>query len=237
VVEHSSRIAPILFVCRASPSFVSSTHALQIIARCDRPEATGETNMFMHRKCGRQAQAVSLGILTAALVTATAAAAETAHPFVLVAYSNTAGGANLVSGDYGSAAQAVHQHSDASLPDPQALDTNRCVAYAMNKQLPQARAACDAAVRDAHSADDSMLLAWNAQARRESAASAAVAYSNRAVLHWLDADLSAAQEDLAKAQALAPQASFVVRNLTAIRARQNTSAQSSATAQVTGAQE
>ena len=191
--------------------------------------------MFMHRNCGRQAQAVSLGMLTAALVTATAAAAETTDPFVLVAYSNRAGGREPITGDYGSAAQALRQHSDASLPDPQALDTNSCVAYAMNKQLPQARAACDAAVRDAHSAD-STLLAWNAQARQQSAA-AAVAYSNRAVLHWLDADPKAAQADLARAQALAPEASFVVRNLTAMRARQNASSQTTAAAQVRAAQE
>jgi len=192
--------------------------------------------MFMHRNCGRQAQAVSLGMLSAALVTATAAAAEITDPFVLVAYSNRAGGENLVTGDYGSAAQAVHQHSDASLPDPQALDTNSCVAYAMNQQLPQARAACDAAVRDAHSAD-SALLAWNAQARQQSAVAAAVAYSNRAVLHWLDADPRAAQADLARAQALAPEASFVVRNLTAMRAHQNASSPTTAAAQGRAAQE
>jgi hypothetical protein len=190
--------------------------------------------MFMHRNCGRQAQAVSLGILTAALVTMTAAAAETAEPFVLVAYSNRAGGENLLTGDYGRAAQALHQHSVASLSDPQALDTNRCVAYAMNRQLPQARAACDAAVRDARSPDWTP-LAWNAQARQQSATSAAMAYSNRAVLHWLDAQPRAAQEDLVRA--LAPDASFVLRNLTAMRAHQNASSQTTATAQVRGAQD
>ncbi len=189
--------------------------------------------MFMHRNCGGPAQAVSLGILTAALIT-TAAAAESADPFVLVAYSNRTGGQNLLSGDYSRATEALH--SDATLPDPLALDTNACVAYAMSQQLQQARAACDAAVRDAHSVD-SVVLAASAQARQQSAASAALAYSNRAVLHWLDADLPAAQADLARAQALAPQASFVVRNLTAMRAHQSGSSQTAATAQLRGAQE
>lgn len=189
--------------------------------------------MFMHRSCGSPAQAVSLGILTVALVT-TAAAAESADPFVLVAYSNRTGGQNLMTGAYSRAARALH--SDASLPDPQALDTNRCVAYAMSQQLSQAHAACDAAVRDAHGAD-SGVLGSSAQARQQSAAAAALAYSNRAVLHWLDADLPAAQEDLARAQALAPQASFVLRNLTAMRAHQNGSSQTPATAQLTGAPE
>jgi hypothetical protein len=189
--------------------------------------------MFMHRNCGSPAQAVSLGILTAALAT-TAAAADAADPFVLVAYSNRTGGQHLVSGDYSGATEALH--SDATLPDPQALDTNACVAYAMSQQLKQAHAACDAAVREARSAD-SVVLAASAQARRQSAASAALAYSNRAVLHWLDADLPAAQADLARAQALAPEASFVVRNLTAMRAHQNGVLQTTATAQPAGAQE
>jgi hypothetical protein len=210
-------------------SFVSSPHALQIMARCERPEATGETHMLMQRNCGRQARAVSLGILSAALVTGRAAAAEAADPFVLVAYSNRAGGASLVNGDYGGAARALQQHSDASLPDPQALDTNRCVAYVLNEQLPQARAACDAAVRAVHS-DDSALLASSAQVRHQSAAAAAVAYSNRAVLHWLAAEGRAAQEDLAQAQARAPDASFVVRNLAAMRAHQNASTRTIAAA-------
>jgi len=192
--------------------------------------------MFMHRNCGRHAQAVSRGILTAALITTAAYAADTSSPFVFVAYSNRAGGENLASGAYSSAAQAVHRPQQMGLPDPQALDTNRCVAFAMTRQLVQARAACDAAVRDAQS-DDTAVLGWNPQTRQQSIASAAVAYSNRAVLHWLDADMSAAEEDLARAQALAPQASYVVRNLTAMRAHQTVATQTTATAQRAGAQE
>jgi hypothetical protein len=199
--------------------------------------------MFMHRNRGRHAQAVSLGILTAGIIatatataTATAAAAaEASDPFMFVAYSNRAGGAKLATGDYANAAQAVlGQAASMSASDPQALDTNRCVAYTMTQQLAKARRACDAAVADAHRADDTM-LSFTRQTQRQSAAAAAVAYSNRAVMHWLDADMAAAGADLAKAQALAPQASFVVRNLAALQAHQNLASQTTATAQLASA--
>lgn len=191
--------------------------------------------MFMHRNRGRHAQAVSLGILTTAIIVSAASAAEATDPFVFVAYSNRTGGEKLASGDYGTAAHAVlGQASSAATSDPQALDTNRCVAYTMTQQLTRARVACDAAVQDAHRADDSM-LSWSPQTRRQSDAAAAVAYSNRAVMHWLDSDMAAASADLAKAQALAPEAAFVVRNLSALQAHQSVLSKTTATAQLASA--
>ena len=53
--------------------------------------------------------------------------------------------------------------------------------------------------------------------------SQAVAYSNRAVLRWLNADAQGARQDLAKAQALAPQATFVIRNMSAMQSHENAS--------------
>lgn len=189
--------------------------------------------MFMHRNRGRHAQAVSLGMLTAALITTAARAAETPNPFVFVAYSNRAGGEHLASGEYTTAAQALHRRKNTGISAAQALDTNnRCVACAMTQQPMRARAACDAAVRDAQSADNA-LLSSNPQTRQ----TAAVAYSNRAVLRSLHADLSAAQQDLARAEALAPQASLVMRNVTAMRAHQTAALQSAASAAPAGAQE
>ena len=131
--------------------------------------------------------------------------------------------------------QAVQSQGNGALADPQALDTNRCVAYAMTQQLAQARVACQAAVRAAQEAD------WQSgspRARRQSAVSAAMAYSNRAVLDWLEAQPAAAQRDLERAQALAPQAIFVARNMIAMRARQNVNSQvTAATATLAGAHE
>lgn len=189
--------------------------------------------MFIHRNTGRRAAAVSLGILTAAAL-AKLAQAETPDPFVLVAYSNRAGGQPLASGNYGNAAQAVQGEGNGALSDPQALDTNRCVAYAMTQQRAQARAACNAAVRAAQGTESSF---WSPQARQQSALCAAVAYSNRAVLHWLDAQPDAAQRDLERAQALAPEAAFVARNMIAMRAHQNVNSQATAASTLAAAHE
>ena len=189
--------------------------------------------MFIHRNTGRRAAAVSLGILTVAVI-AKAAQAETPDPFVLVAYSNRAGGQPLASGNYPNAAQAVRSEDTGALADPPALDTNRCVAYAMTQQLGQAQAACDAAVR---AAQETGSPSWSPQARQQSALGAAVAYSNRAVLDWLAAQPAAAQRDLERARALAPEAAFVARNMTAMRAHQNTNSQPTASTTLAAAHE
>ncbi len=189
--------------------------------------------MFIHRNSGRRAAAVSLGILTVAAI-APVARAQTPDPFVLVAYSNRAGGEPLTSGNYGNAAQAVQSEGNGALADPQALDTNRCVAYAMTQQRAQARHACDAAVRAAQEAESPL---WSPQARQQCALGAAVAYSNRAVLEWLEAQPVAAQRDLERAQALAPQAVFVARNMAAMRAHHNVNSQATATATLAAAHE
>ena len=180
--------------------------------------------MFIHRNRGVKAQAVSLGLIAAALISAAVSAAGAPEAFVLVAYSNRAGGARIAHGEYLTATRAEH----ASVPaDPGALATNHCVAFAMSERLAQARLACDAAVRAAHS-EQAQSPSWNPRSREKAAISEAVAYSNRAVLRWLNADSRGAKEDLAKAQALAPQASFVTRNMTAMHAHENASSASTA---------
>ena len=96
--------------------------------------------MFIHRNRGRNAQAVSLGLIAAALINTVVSAADKPDPFVLVAYSNRAGGTQIANGEYLSATQVSH----AGVPgDPGALATNHCVAFAMSQQLTQAQAACD----------------------------------------------------------------------------------------------
>jgi hypothetical protein len=191
--------------------------------------------MFKHRNRGRHAQAVSLGILTTTIIATAAAAAEASDPFVFVAYSNRTGGAKLATGDYANAAQAVlGQAAAMGASDPQALDTNRCVAYTMTQQLAKARSACDAAVADTLRADDTM-LSFSPQTHKQADAAAAVAYSNRAVMHWLEADIAAAGADLARAQALAPQAGFVTHNLAALQTHQGVASKTTATAQLASA--
>ena len=175
-----------------------------------------------------------LPLLAVALLAASASAraADPADPFVLVAYSNRAGGEKLASGDYGNAAQTLYTQTSAGLTsDPEALSTNRCVAYAMTRQLERAHRACDDAVRQAQ-ATDGVLALWNPQVQSQNSEAQAVAYSNRAVLHWLDADPSGAQADLARARALAPEAAFVQRNLQAMQLHQAGENRTAATARI-----
>ena len=170
--------------------------------------------MFTHRNRGSNAQAVGLGLLAAALIGV--AAAETPDAFVLVAYSNRAGGPQIAQGEYRVAAQARPSGLQA---DPGALATNQCVALAMSEQLAQAQQACDSAVQAARF--EQAPPSWSVASRGEASNAQAIAYSNRAVLRWLTADSRGAQEDLARAHALAPQAGFVARNLSAMQSHQN----------------
>jgi hypothetical protein len=73
-------------------------------------------------------------------------------------------------------------------------------------------------VRDAQE-DRANLPTWMSWARKRHNDYVALAYSNRAVLHWLANDQTSAEKDLAKAEALAPKADFVARNLSALHTR------------------
>jgi hypothetical protein len=133
-----------------------------------------------------------------------------------MAYVDAAGGSALESGEYATAARTLKQMLAWTAVDPGALETNRCVAYTVTRQLPAARVACDAAVREAQSERSGFLAAtvWNTGAY-----DTALAYSNRAVLEWLSGDKAAAERDLVRARALAPGADFVAHNLSAVRER------------------
>ena len=95
--------------------------------------------------------------------------------------------------------------------------TPSAVSHQM-KELEAALGACDAAVRQARN-ERANLPSWMEWARGRHDDYVAVAYANRAVMHWLAKDASAAQLDLAKAEALSPKADFVARNLEALRTR------------------
>jgi hypothetical protein len=161
-------------------------------------------------------QAVQLALAAALLAGATAHAADSPPTFELTVFSNGAAGTALVSGDYNSAVQELNAHAHVDALDTDSLNTNRCVAYSLTRQLEAARAACDAAVREAQQAISSLpvSMSW---ARSDYRDYLALAYSNRAVLNWLSNNESAAQADLKKAAAVAPKADFVARNLTALQ--------------------
>jgi tetratricopeptide (TPR) repeat protein len=158
-----------------------------------------------------------LGVAAAvSLLLGTAAQAAEPHNFVLTAYSNGAGGAELVAGDYQAATAALHSsHSGISSFDPSTLSNNRCVALAVTKQWDTARTACDQAVREAQQ-EKALLPSYQYWARKLKNDYLAVALSNRAVVRFMSSDADAATSDLKRAEALSPKADFVMRNRAAI---------------------
>ena len=145
-----------------------------------------------------------------------AALAQGSHRFVFTAYTDAAGGAEVVAGRYRAALEELSGDPGTMALDPSAVDTNRCIAYSMTLQWQKAHAACDAAVRAAGT-QRNLPPAWWRQSH-ESDDYLALAYANRAVLEWMSSDEAAARKDLAEAREIAPQSGFVAQNLAALEA-------------------
>jgi hypothetical protein len=158
---------------------------------------------------------LGLAAAVSVLLGSAAQAADAAHNFVLTAYSNGLGGPELISGNYGAAAEALHYSAASSALDASTTSNNRCVALAMTKQWDSARIACDQAVRDAQQ-EKAMLPSYQYWARKFKNDYLALALSNRAVLHWMASDTAAAANDLKKAETLSPKADFVEHNREAL---------------------
>jgi hypothetical protein len=166
----------------------------------------------------RNRYTVSLLIAATSAVATGAQAAERAHtPMVLTAYSNGAGGSNLLKGNYTDAlAEIQHYKPNAMLP-ASAKATNLCVAYAVTKQLSAAKDACNAALKQAKY--DRLTASRYASGATQENAYVAVAYSNRAVVHMLAKDEASAKADLERAKVLAPNAEFVSKNAIAVASK------------------
>jgi len=160
----------------------------------------------------------TLGAGLALTLLSTAALADGAHrQFVFTAYADAAGGTQVLAGRYQAALAQLRGYRGVADPDPAAVETNRCVAYSMTLQWQKASSSCDAAVRAAE-AERAMPTATWSWAPASSDDYVAVAYANRAVVHWLLKDDAGARKDLAKARSLLPQAGFVTRNVEAFEA-------------------
>jgi hypothetical protein len=126
----------------------------------------------------------------------------------LATFETAPGGKALVSGRTERAIEQIYAKS-AQPVSAQTL-TNLCVAHTVLRQFDQALETCDAAVA---SASAKRAEGFRPGVSRQMVdASAAVAYSNRAVLHLLSRDNFAAQNDLASARAISPRAFYVMRN-------------------------
>jgi hypothetical protein len=132
----------------------------------------------------------------------------------LSAYTDVAEGQSLLAARYGDAIDVLGSHGLRFKQDALAASTNLCVAYIMTHRWSEAHPACDEAIQFAklEMPDQHGFEAGAHDAR------VAIAYSNRAVLEWLEARSASAADDLAKAHALAPSEEFVVQNLARLHA-------------------
>jgi len=173
--------------------------------------------MFSLTRSGRKpAAAVRTAVVASLMFAAAGAHAEESRTFVLTAYSNGAGGADVMAGQYTAAVEEISRGKRSQALYPTTSSTNLCVAHAANRKLDAAREACDAAITIAKM-EKLQTPAWVPSARRTQNSYIALAYSNRAVLYWLMDDEKNAALDMAKATQLAPKADFVARNTAAMR--------------------
>jgi hypothetical protein len=160
------------------------------------------------------ASAVSLLVASSALCVASVQAAETAHtPYVLTAYSNGVAGPSLLDKHYEEALVEIRKYKPQLSVEATAKANNLCVALAATRQLADARVACSAALKAAKY-DKMSATRFSAGSMQENAY-VALAYANRAVVYMMSQDMVSAKADLERAQALAPNAQFVARNLAA----------------------
>ena len=132
----------------------------------------------------------------------------------LSAYVDAAEGSTLLAGRYADVIGVLGSHGLSFKQDEVAASTNLCVAYIMMHRWSDADPACDAAIRFAKlEMPESGPAAADAHAQR-----VAIAYSNRAVLEWLEDRSGSAADDLTRAHALAPGSEFVAQNLARLHA-------------------
>ena len=131
-------------------------------------------------------------------------------PLILASYTDARGGQALVRGRTELALELLGTKKLARSSTAEL--TNQCVGRTVLRQWSQAGDACDAALARAL-AERVAMNRWPGTNRSAANAAGGVAYSNRAVMHWLSGNALAASQDLAQAQDLLPNASYVMRNL------------------------
>jgi hypothetical protein len=133
---------------------------------------------------------------------------EGAKPLILASFTEARGGLAL---ERGHTERAVEQIYSRKFGRPSGAElTNLCVARTVQRQFEQAREVCDAALSRA--VDERTNLDVRFGSRIATKQAVAVAYSNRAVMHWLEGDAIAAHNDIVMARNLAPTSTFVARN-------------------------
>jgi len=136
----------------------------------------------------------------------------TSDKVMLSGYEDAASGKELLQGQYGLVISKLAAQGKGFIGHEVEASTNLCVAYIMSRQWSEAHGACDAAISYARLERRGIPLAERVPYEDAIAA----AYSNRAVLGWLENDMLAAESDLRHAKSISPFSPPVVQNLTAL---------------------
>jgi hypothetical protein len=136
-------------------------------------------------------------------------AASASNALVLASFNDATGGGALIAGRPQSAIEQIGSSRKSSVTAE--VLTNLCVAHTVARDWSQAPDACDAAVAAALD-ERSRNRDWPGTRFQRAKQALAVAYSNRAVMHWLSDDMAASGKDLALARTISPKARFVVKN-------------------------
>jgi hypothetical protein len=154
----------------------------------------------------------SIAMFGSAFWIANAHADSSNRTLVLSVYADVAAGDTVLAGDYATAIKKIKSHGSYDNIGTVAAATNLCVAYTMVHEWETAQSKCDAAVTSARLSDADDVFDFGASRNRR----LATAYSNRAVLHWLQRRSDKARADLTRARSLAPRLEFVDSNWTAL---------------------
>jgi hypothetical protein len=176
------------------------------------------------RHKGMLAKSATLIAVSSILSVAAAHAANVASsPMVLTAYANGVGGPSLLTGKFDVALAEINKDRASTSAAYTAKMNNLCVLYAATKQVTEATSACTAALKAAKYERISSQRYAPGSIREN--AYVAIAYTNRAVVHLMAKNTALAQDDLARAKALAPSADFVAKNLAVANSARSTIAQ------------
>jgi hypothetical protein len=168
--------------------------------------------MFQNDRSHLDARAAARALLIALAVATAAHADGSPTKAQLTAYRESSGWETIAAGDYAGTVSQLAPHGALFWKDRVAASTNLCVAYVMSHQWETAHSACDMAISIAsrEPADTTLF------GRRSHNEAIALAYSNRAVLNWLEAQPRTAASDMAQARELAPSSDFVEHNVAVI---------------------
>lgn len=166
------------------------------------------------RLAGGAWRIVAVAALLAPAALLHAQAQSEAPKAMLTVYAEGVEGPTVMQGRYADVIAHLSEHPRHFAEDAVSASTNLCVAYVMTRQWREAHDACDKAILMARlDARETVLYA-----RTRHAEQMAIAYSNRAVLHWLEAQPADAASDMAHARSLAPKSQEVVQNLALLAA-------------------